>query len=111
MCGGREPRAAFALGVAMTSFEREVSSPLTSEPGLSAVKDLEHEFARAFAQAELYGARLDDRLRHGIHRVVDAAKASGKSADEIVAMIRDMARRGGFAGPDSVRPVSSFPAD
>jgi hypothetical protein len=95
----------------MTSFEREIASSLTSEPGLSAVKDLEHEFARAFAQAELYGARLDDRLRHVIHRVVDVAKASGKSADEIVAMIRDMARRGGFARPDAVRPVSSFPAD
>jgi len=93
------------------SFEREVASPLASESGLSAIRDLEHEFGRAFAQAELYGARLDDRLRHVIHRVVDEAKASGKTADDIVAMIRDLARRGGFARPDAVRPVSSFPAD
>jgi len=95
----------------MTSFEREVASPSASESGLGAVKDLEYEFARALAQAELYGAKLDDRLRHVIHRVVDEAKASGKSADEIVALIKDIARRGGFARPDAVRPVSSFPAD
>jgi hypothetical protein len=93
------------------SFDREVASPMASESGLSAIRDLEHEFGRAFAQAELYGARLDDRLRHVIHRVVDESKASGKSADDIVAMIRDLARRGGFARPDAVRPVSSFPAD
>jgi hypothetical protein len=94
----------------MASLEREVASPLASESGLGAVKDLEHEFARGFPQAELYGARLDDRLRHVIHRVVDEAKASGKSAEEVVAMIREIARRGGFVG-DPVRPVSSFPAD
>jgi hypothetical protein len=93
------------------SFEREVASPLASESGLGAIRDLEHEFGRAFAQAELYGARLDDRLRHVIYRVVDDSKASGKSADDIVAMIRDLARRGGFARPDAVAPVSSFPAD
>jgi len=93
------------------ALEREVASPLASESGLSAIRDLEHEFARALAQAELYGAILDDRLRHAIHRVVDAAKASGKSADDVVVVLKDVARRGGFARPDAVRPVSSFPAD
>lgn len=93
------------------AFEREVASPLASESGLGAIRDLEHEFARALAQAELYGARLDDRLRQVLHRVVDAAKASGKGADDIVVMVKDVARRGGFARPDAVRPVASFPAD
>ena len=93
------------------AFEREVTSPLSSEPGLGAIRDLEHEFARALAQAELYGARLDDRLRHVLHQFVDAAKESGKNADDVVALVKDVARRGGFARPDAVRPVSSFPAD
>jgi hypothetical protein len=93
------------------TFEREVTSPLASESGLGAIRDLEHEFARALAQAELYGARLDDRLRHVLHQFVDAAKASGKSADDVVILVKDVARRGGFARPDAVRPVASFPAD
>jgi len=93
------------------AFEREVASPTASESGLGAIRDLEHEFARALAQAELYGAILDDRLRHVLHRVVDTAKAGGKNPDDIIGLVKDIARRGGFARPDAVRPVSSFPAD
>ena len=95
----------------MAPQEREIASPLASDSGFGAVKDLEHELARAFPQAELYGAILDAQLRRTIHRVVDEAKAQGKSAQEVVTTIKDVARRAGFARPDAVRPVSSFPAD
>lgn len=84
---------------------------MASESGLGAEKDLEHELARAFASAEFNGATLTDSLRESIRRFVDEAKTRGASANDVVAAMKDIARRAGFARPDTARPLASFPAD
>jgi hypothetical protein len=95
----------------MTFHERAVGSPVASEPGLGALKDLEHEFARAFPSAALHGAKLDDTLRHAIRRFVDESKARGATADDVLTTMKDIARRVGFARPDAARPLASLPTD
>jgi len=95
----------------MSFHERTVGSPVATESGLGAAKDLEREFARAFPAAELNGARLNDSLRDAIHRFVDEAKARGTSASDVVTAMREVARRAGFSRPDSARSMSSFPPD
>ena len=95
----------------MTFHERAVGSPVANESGLGAAKDLEREFARAFPAAEFDGARLNDSLRHAIHRFVDEAKARGASASDVVGAMREVARRAGFSRPDSARAMGSFPPD
>jgi len=96
---------------AMEFHERAVGSPMASESGFGAAKDLEREFARAFPTADFNGARLNDSLRHAIHRFVGEAKARGTSSNDIVLAMKDAARRAGFSRPESARSLGTLPAD
>jgi hypothetical protein len=95
----------------MSFHERAVGSPIGSESGLGAAKDLEREFARAFPSADFGGAKLNESLRHAIHRFVEEARARGTSENDVVVAMKDVARRAGFARPDTTRPLASLPAD
>jgi hypothetical protein len=96
---------------AMAFHERTVGSPVASESGLGAERDLQRELARGFATADLHAGVLDATLRQAIRRFVDEAKARGASADAVVSAMKDVARRAGFERPDAARPLASMPAD
>jgi hypothetical protein len=95
----------------MTFYERAIGSPVASESGLGAARDLEREFARAFPAAEMTGAKLNDSLRQAIRQFVDEAKGRGASENDVVISMKALARRSGFIGPESARSLTSFPAD